>query len=158
LLKDEELTNLGLTPPAKMERFGQTECLLLDKVEAKLLTQSLGTRSDDSLVVATRTVHDFPAGVASPNTWRSVERRDGELVFGPWQPYAGMISYTKASRLKFLPGALLVEIHGAFSEPDGWFERRPILRGKIPLVANDKVRELRRDISRRRRKAAGPGD
>jgi hypothetical protein len=155
LLEAEELKKLGLTPSGKMDRYDQIECALLDKVEAKLINRSLGTRSDGSLVVATQTVLTLPANEASRNAWRAVDRRAAQTSFGPWQPYAGVIAYTKTSRLNFHPGALLVEIHGAFSEPRGWFNGRGILKSKITLVANDKIRDLRREIAKRREKAAG---
>jgi len=156
LLEDDELKKLGLTPSGKMDRFGQIECSLLEKVEAKMMNRSLGTRSDRSLVVATQTVLTLAAKEASRNAWRAVDRRAAQTSFGPWQPYAGVIAYTKASRLDFRPGALLVEIHGAFTEPKGWFNGRGILKSKITLVANDKIRDLRREIAKKREKAAGP--
>ena len=156
LLEEDELKKLGLTPSGKMDRFDQIECALLEKVEAKLLNRSLGTRSDGSLVVATQTVPTLPANEAKRNTWRAVDRRAAKISYGPWQPYAGVIAYTKASRLDIRPGALLVEIHGAFTEPKGWFNGKAILKSKITIVANDKIRDLRREIAKKREKGAAP--
>ncbi len=156
LLEEDELKKLGLTPSGKMDRFDQIECALLEKVEAKMLNRSLGTRSDRSLVVATKTVVTLPAGEAKRNAWRAVDRRAGKVSHGPWQPYSGVIAYTKARRLDFRPGALLVEIHGAFTEPKGWFNGRAILKSKITLVANDKIRDLRREIAKKRENATRP--
>ena len=141
-LDDDELKKLGLTPSGKMDRFSQMECSLLDKVEAKVTNRSLGTCSDASLVVGTQTVLTLPDSGHSHNIWRSVERRAGKLTHGPWQPYSGMAAYAKVSRLDFCPGALFVEIHGAFSEPKGWFNGRGILKSKITIVTIDKIRDL----------------
>ncbi|MGO9922153.1 MAG: hypothetical protein ACLQIB_46585 [Isosphaeraceae bacterium] len=156
LLDADELKKLGLTLSGKMDRVDQIECALLDKVEAKMLNRSLGTRSDGSLVVATQTVLTLPANEAQRNAWRAVDRRAAKISYGPWQPYAGIIAYTKTSRLDFRPGALLVEIHGAFTEPKGWFNGKAILKSKITIVANEKIRDLRREIAKKREKAAGP--
>jgi hypothetical protein len=139
-----------------MDRFGQMECSLLDKVEAKMTNRSLGTRSDGSLVVATKTVLDLPDNGRSRNVWRSVERRAGKLVYGPWQPYTGVVGYAKVTRLDFHPGALFVEIHGAFSEPKGWFNGRGILKAKISIVTEKEIRDLRREVARIRERAAAP--
>jgi hypothetical protein len=152
VLEDDEVKKLGITPAGKMDRFGRIECSLLDKVEAKMTNRSLGTRSKGSLVVATRTLADLSGNDALESKWRAVDRRAGKISSGPWQPYAGIIAYTKASRLDFCPGALFVEIHGAFAEPKGWFGGRGILKSKISIVANDKIRELRREIAKRKEK------
>ena len=60
----------------------------------------------------------------------------------------------KVSRLATVPGALLVEAHFAFSEPQAWFDGAPILRSKIGVVAQDQIRGLRRELAKSR-KAAG---
>jgi hypothetical protein len=155
LLEVDELKQLGITPSGKMDRFDQIECSLLDKVNARLTNRSLATRSDSSLVVATQTVLTIPAGEPPRNAWRAVDRRAGKISLGPWRPYAGVIAYTKASRLDFQPGALLVEIHGGFTEPKGWFNGIKLLKSKIPVVGQDKIRDLRRHTAKRRDKAAG---
>jgi hypothetical protein len=108
------------------------------------------------VVVATKTVLTLPHDDASRSVWRAVDRRAGKTSFGPWQPYTGSIACTKFSRLDFRPGTVLVEMHGAFAEPKGWFNGRAILKSKIVIVANDKIRELRREIAKKREKAAGP--
>src|SRR5262249_55255736 len=125
------------------------------KVEAKMTNRSLGTRSDASLVVATHSLLNLPGDQTSRNAWRSVDSRAVKTTFGPWHPYNGVIAYVKATRLvDSQPEALFVEIHGAFSEPNGWFNGRGILKSKISIVANDKIRELRREIAKKKEKAA----
>jgi len=59
----------------------------------------------------------------------------------------------QVSRLDFRPEApLFVEIHGAFAEPKGLVGGRPILKSKINLVANDMIRETRRELAKKREK------
>jgi len=156
LLDDDELKTLGLARAGNLDQFNQIECTLLDKVEAKTTNRSLISRSEKSLVVATQPVRKLPGDGTSRNVWRAVERRAGKLSYGPWQPFAGAIVYTKITQLDFCRGALFVEIHGASSEPKGWFNGRGILKSKISLVANEKIRDLRRQIAKQHEKAAGP--
>ena len=40
----------------------------------------------------------------------------------------------------------------AFVEPQGWFQGNPILRSKISLIAQDQVRQIRREIEKKRAK------
>jgi hypothetical protein len=155
-LVEGELNDLGLTVSGKWDRFSKIECSMLDKVEAKMINRSLGTRSDASLVVASHTLWDLPGNKTLLNAWRSVDRRGEKTTFGAWQPFRGMIAYSKATRLlDTKPEAIFVEIHGAFSEPKGWFNGKGILKSKISIVANDKIRELRREIIKRKPRGAG---
>jgi hypothetical protein len=101
-------------------------------------------------------MRNLPGPETSRNAWRAVDRGADQTSYGPWQPYAGVIAYTKISQLDVRPGALFVEIHGAFTEPNDWFNGHGILKSKITIVANDKIREFRREIAKRREKAAAP--
>ena len=75
---------------------------------------------------------------------------DEDAHGGPLKPYSGGISYTKISRLALQPGALLVEIHSDFIEPNDWFQGAPILRSKFSVMAQDQIRSLRRELARHR--------
>jgi hypothetical protein len=153
MLDDAELKQLGLKPSGKSDRFGHIECSLLKEVEVTMTNRSLATRSNRSLVIATGTVHNLPTNAKERNAWRAIDSRPGKKSVGPWQPYSGGISYTKVTRLDFGPDApLFVEIHAAFVEPKGWFGGRPILKSKITVAANDQIRELRREIAKKREK------
>jgi hypothetical protein len=156
LLEQNELKKLGLTLSGKMDRFDQNECALFEKVEAKVLNRSLATRSGGSLVLATQTVLTLPADETERNAWRPFDRLGAKTSYGPWRRYGGVIAYTKASRLDFLPGALFVEMYGAFAEPKEWFNGRVMLKSKIAIAADQKIREMRREIAKKREKAAAP--
>jgi hypothetical protein len=151
-LEADELKKLGVVPTGKMDRYARMEGQLLERVELKMTNRSLGTRTDRSLFVATQTVAGPDGSEALRSVWRPMEGRAGKKALDAWQPYSGAIGYTKVSRLEFRPEALLVEIHGAFAEPKRWFNGKPILKSKITLAAQDKIRELRRDIAKRREK------
>ena len=66
------------------------------------------------------------------------------------RPYEGGMSYAKISRTELKPRAILVEMHMAFVEPDGWFQGAPILRSKFSVVAQDQVRSLRRELAKKK--------
>ena len=40
-------------------------------------------------------------------------------------------------------GAILVECHGVFEEPQGWFQGAPLLRSKLPMLVQEQVRGFR---------------
>ena len=56
----------------------------------------------------------------------------------------------KMTRLQTAPRAMLVEGHFAFAEPREWFSGAPILRSKISLIAQDRIRQFRRGLAKSR--------
>jgi hypothetical protein len=153
LLTVDELKSRGLTAVDKNERYFYSNSLLLDRIGVETTSRTFASRSEESFVAASRTSLKFDADPEFPNRWRAITRRDGRDEIGSSKPYAGGASYVKVSPLKFKPGTLLVEVHAAFDEPKAWFDGAPILRSKISLVAQDRIRELRREIAKRRKSA-----
>jgi hypothetical protein len=158
LLKSEEIRASGIAPPPGPERSGAGPMTwyahihgrLLDRIDFDVTNRVMATRTKDSIVVAARTdpALDKPGPYA--NGWKPVGAGRDQGTAGGLRPYQGGISYTKISRLAFRPGALLVEMHGAFVEPREWFQGAPILRSKFSVVAQDQIRRLRRELERRR--------
>jgi hypothetical protein len=124
---------------------------LLDRIGVEATDRVVTTRSAESLVVASRTAEEFRAEGPDPNRWWPIRRSAGRDEAGASHPYDGGAGYVKISRLKSRPGALLVEAHVAFVEPRAWFDGAPILRSKLGLVAQDQIRTLRRELTRRRK-------
>jgi hypothetical protein len=80
-----------------------------------------------------------------PNAWRPQRLDDaGHVVNGAARPYAGAAWYWKATKLKQPAGAILIEYHVVFDEPEGWFNGANLLRSKLPLLVQDGVRKFRR--------------
>jgi hypothetical protein len=157
LLKPEELRAAGIATPSRPGESGpetwyaHIQGRLLDRIEFVVTNQVAATRTGASIVVAARTDRAFDKPGPFANGWRPVEVGQGkDAAGGPLKPYQGGISYAKISRLAFQPGALLVEMHGAFVEPREWFQGAPILRSKFSVVAQDQIRRLRRELERRR--------
>jgi hypothetical protein len=111
------------------------------------------SQSGESIVVASRTDPDFGTAPPLGNGWKPVAAQGaGSKAGDKAQAYAGGISYAKISRSTLKPGAVVVEMHAAFVEPDAWFTGSPILRSKFSIVAQDQIRALRRELARNARK------
>ena len=159
LLKSEEIRAAGIAPPPGPERSGAGPMTwyahihgrLLDRIELDVTNQVMATRTKESILVAARTDPAFDKPGPYTNGWKPVggDAAHDQDAAGGSRPYRGGISYTKISRLAFQPGALLVEMHGAFVEPREWFQGAPILRSKFSVVAQDQIRRLRRELERK---------
>jgi hypothetical protein len=133
--------------------FVHLKSRLLDRVEIQATNVTVATRSEDSLVIAGRTDPAFDQAGPLANRWRTLAQ---EGQSGADQLYEGGVSYAKISRLRQPEGALLVEFHGAFIEPDAWFSGAPILRSKFAPVAQDQIRRLRRELLKARANSNRP--
>ncbi len=125
---------------------------LLDRIAVEATDRVVATRTPESLVVAARTDHSFDDDPRHPNQWSPLVRKGKEETPGPRRIYQGGGSYVKLTRLAAEPGTLFVEAHLAFVEPQAWFQGNPILRSKIGLIAQDQVRQIRREIEKKRAK------
>jgi hypothetical protein len=152
VLSGEEIRRRGLPESRQPEdaRWVSVESTLLGKVRIGMTTQSVKTETNESIVIASIADPRFEKDAEHPNCWRSISTDDaGHRQIGPPQPYSGMGSYVKATRLAQPAGALFMEYHVAFAEPPGWFHGANLLRSKLPIVAQDMVRKFRRRLSAR---------
>jgi hypothetical protein len=150
LLTSEEVAPRGRSTLNGKDRsrwYAHLKARLLDRIELEATEEVEASRSGESLVIATRTDPAFDAPGPFANLWRSL---DSEGRPGPDQPIRGGISYAKISRLVQPEGALLVEMHAAFSEAEAWFQGAPILRSKFAPIAQDQIRRLRRELRKAR--------
>ena len=153
-LDDAELKAHGKATGGGLERYIVSSGLLLDRVQVRTTNHIIASRTKESLVVASRSDPTFGDAKGLGNHWTLLPR-PGEARKGPGEPrpYAGSAAYGKISRLSEKPSILVVESHVAFAEPRAWFDGTPILRSKIGLVARDQVRQLRREVARRKKDA-----
>jgi hypothetical protein len=121
---------------------------LLDRLHVEATDRITATRSDDSWVIASLTDPRFDQDRSFPNRWWPIAKRGGSEEAGTAATYAGGASYVKISRLSTVAGGLMVEAHFAFFEPKPWFDGAPILRSKIGVVAQDRIRGLRRELAK----------
>jgi hypothetical protein len=149
LLKTADLQKRGITASTKPgdPRWIAVSSTLLGKVGISLTTQNIKIEGKDSLIIASVADPRFERDAEYPNSWRSLTIDDtGQRQSGPPQSYAGLGSYVKATQLAEPAGAIFIEYHVAFIEPEGWFHGTNLLRSKLPIVAQNMVRKFRRNL------------
>jgi hypothetical protein len=151
ILTADELSKRGLAVDqrAGSSRWIAVESTLLNKVRLRLTTQNLKSESADSILIASVVDPKFVNDPEYPNDWRPIAADEsGRRQIGAPQPYAGLASYVKGTQLSDPAGAVFIEYHVAFAEPQGWFHGTNLLRSKLPLVVQNMVRKLRRSTER----------
>ena len=90
-----------------------------------------------------------------PNQWRSILRdANGRVLpgpnnqpqLGPPTPYDSAGGYIKVTKLVQPAGALFVEYHLVYDEPQGWFNGRDLLRAKLRIKTEGDVRSFRKQV------------
>ena len=90
-----------------------------------------------------------------PNQWQPILRNanggiqknaNGQPQLGPPVPYDSAGGYMKVTKLVQPAGALFVEYHLVYDEPQGWFNGRDLLRAKLRLKTEGDVRSFRKQV------------
>ena len=156
LLKPDELRRAGIETAAtatdQKTWYAHVHARLLGRIDFEVTNRVVATRSKESIVIASRTDPAFANEGPNRNGWKDLTPAGATNGGASVKPYAGGISYAKMSRVAFKPGALLVEMHMAFDEPNEWFQGAPILRSKFGVAAQDQIRSLRRELARTQKK------
>lgn len=150
ILSSDELASRGL--PVRQQtndlRWLALKATLLNKVQISLTTRNAKIQTEGSLLIASILDPKFHGDDKYPNCWRAITIDDaGRRQIGPPQPYPGLGSYVKATRLAEPRGAVFIEYHVVYAEPESWFHGANLLRSKLPIVAQDLVRKLRRSMA-----------
>jgi hypothetical protein len=143
-LEERKITPLRLRPPLR-ERYVNTVADLLNTVKLSLTNHAVVSQSGDSLVVASKVDPRFNGDKEYPNMWQMLPEgleANPKAPKGP-QPIDVGAFYLKITRLAQPQGALFVEFHQVSTEPKAWFNGGPVLRGKIPLEVNKRVKDFR---------------
>lgn len=151
ILSEADLKSRGLTTAGRPgdTQYIAAEFTLLDKVRLQGTMESTKSRTADSNIVASFLDPHFANDPEYPNQWRPVTRDDdGRRQLGRAHPYSGFGGYAKATRLVEPVGAILIEYHAAFAEPQEWFGGTNLLRSKLPILAQIIVRQLRRGMEK----------
>jgi hypothetical protein len=138
--------NINIADP-KREGIGFVEFDFLDKVRLKLTGHAMWSRTGDSVIAAAEIDPRFNGDKDLPNEWRSIDKAAGKV--GPANPWKGAAMYLKITKLHEPEGAVFVEQHIIFNEPDGWFDGKSLLTSKLPLVMQDSVRTFRREFGKK---------
>jgi hypothetical protein len=151
-LEAAALASRGIAIPpehAGHEHFGRFSANLLKKVQLEGTVRSFFSRSDESIIVAAVLDPRFASDAQFPNQWRPMTRDElGRPQLGPATPYDGLAMYLKITALKEPAGALLIECHGAYVEPQGWFGGENLLASKYPLIVQNRARAIRLELTR----------
>jgi hypothetical protein len=157
LLKDADFQSIGMNPPppataGQTKWYARVHARLLDRIDFEATNQLMATQTSDSIVVASRTDPAFAKVPGFVSRWKPLTTDATKKPDNLARLYEGGMSYAKISRFDLKPRAILIEMHMAFVEPDGWFQGNPILRSKFSVVAQDQVRSLRRELAKKRAK------
>jgi hypothetical protein len=150
VLKESELKSQGIEPRDAddlKERWWFAMGALFDRVLISSTRRTVATRHGDSVIVAAAVDPRFNGHKEYGNWWRKVEVRGEQPPdYGPVRPYVASASYSKITRLAEPAGAVFIEHHHIFAEPNDWFDGKNLLRSKLPMVVQDSVRTLRREL------------
>lgn len=151
VLSDADLARHNIKAPHGPQdpQFVFAELTLLDRVRLGVTTKSSQLQTPDSVLSASMLDPRFISDPNFANNWRPILRDDNNRRYlGKPESYFGYGSYAKATRLLDPAGAILIEYHAAFAEPEGWFNGNNLLRSKLPILAQMIVRQLRRELAK----------
>jgi hypothetical protein len=145
LLTKEDLAGRGIgLADGTRETFVHVKFDVLGKVRLQATVRAAWAKTGESVIMAVAVDPRFQNDPEFPNQWQSIIKGRGTRVLGPARPWVGGSFYMKITKLAEPAGALFVEQHLIFAEPAGWFDGANLLRSKLPLVVQDRVRATRR--------------
>jgi len=148
-IEPEELARRQIRLNSKLGReegYYRVPAELFERVELGATWRAVVTRGPHSVTIAARIDPRFNRDPRLPNYWRPLVRdaeNPARLVPGDAQTYAYAGLYGRMTPLEQPAGAILVECHGVFEEPHGWFQGAPLLRSKLPMLVQEQVRAFR---------------
>ena len=130
------------------ERFVYATFTLFERVELSATRFSALARGKDSILAAGRLDPQFLKDADYPNQWRPLVRDErAEITPGKPHPLQHAGGYAKITRLLDPADGVLVECHIVYEEPYGWFEGVNLLKQKMPVMVQEKVRAFRRKLT-----------
>ncbi|MCC9655394.1 hypothetical protein [Rhodopirellula halodulae] len=156
-LSEDELTKAGVASAmddetSDDETYGRVRFPLLDRVLIQGVIHAESFRriegnEQDRVTIAWQLDPRFE------NTWSPIKRDDlGQEVIGDAKAYQGIGGVIVATRLPpaIAPSgkdATVVQARLVIHEPEAWFGGRNQLRSKLPLLIQDRVRDLRKKLA-----------
>ncbi len=137
-----------LESETEREGFASFSSPLLDRVLVSGVVHTWQTVTQDQMMVSSLLDDRFASISALANRWQSIADNGTEKPsLGPHQPYIGFGGYLAATQLSEPAGALLIEAHVVFHEPEGWFRGANLLRSKLPIAIQEQIRTFRRKLA-----------
>lgn len=115
------------------------------RVQVQATERVVETTTKESTTIAGQIDRRFDSDAKFPNEWRPAP---GGVVGGQAILYYSSGSYSKVTKLIQPVGALLVEYHFVYDEPEAWFGGANLLRSKFPQSTPSDVRSFRRDVKK----------
>jgi len=110
------------------------------RVQVQATERVVETTTKESATLAGQIDRRFDRDVMFPNEWRPAPRG---VVGEPASLYVSSGAYSKVTKLVQPAGALLVEYHFVYEEPESWFNGHDLLRTKFPQIAPGNVQDFR---------------
>lgn len=130
------------------EGYSRIDLPVLDKVQVSGIVHTTTTHAHGAAVAAAVLDPVLANDDDYPARWRPIARGESsELKQGKPQAYTGLAAYCRVTELLQPAGAMWIECHLVFDEPQGWFNGANLLRSKLPLVVQDSVRNFRRKLA-----------
>jgi len=151
-LKEKDLKQRGLTvidTPSVKERWAHAKDVdLLSTVLVAGTAHTMETVGDESVVVAILLDPKFQNDKDFPNEWRKItfNKRNGVKQIGSPNPYDGLGAYAKVTKLASPAGALFVEYHIIYNEPQEWFDGKGVLDTRLREMIQNDVKRFRNDL------------
>ncbi len=141
---EERKIRLELKRPLR-ERYANTVAEMLDTVKLSLTSHVVISESGESLVVASKVDPRFAKDKEYANYWQMLPQGLEANPKAPKDPQPMEVGafYLKITKLAEPKGALFVESQQVSTEPKAWFNGAPVLRGKLPLWADKRVKDFR---------------
>jgi len=147
--KEMRKRNLAATTTGGCEqRFLYTTFSLFERVQISATRFSTLTKGKDFVLAAGKIDPRFDKDSDYPNQWRPLLRDvQAEIKPGPAHLFSHAGGYAKITRLKEPADAVFVEFHLIYEEAYGWFDGVTLVKQKIPLMVQEKVRTFRRKLT-----------
>jgi hypothetical protein len=151
-LTAEELKARGIVikpRPEASEAYQYFNMPLLDRVQLEGVSRAIKTETDESVLITSVLIEGKADDAQLGTVWRPLQRDDlGRLKPGDPSAYSAYGGYAKITQLKEPAGALFIELHVVFEEPQGWFRGANLLRSKMPISLQDSIRKFRPKLSK----------
>lgn len=148
-LTAEDLKERNIPPiDEDHEGYGYGSYRLLDNVMLHMVGRSFYSQTDKSIIAAAAIDPRFTGDQKFPNIWQPITGKGTDETIGSPQPYDAAGMYAKITELADPKGAVFVEAHIIYAEPQAWFGGANLLGSKMPVIVQDQVRDFRRELKR----------
>ena len=142
-------TRIKLQPEGgRTESYFFSKATILDRVELSTIQFSVGNRGPDWLLIAFRIDPRFNNDPDFPNQWRLIPN-DAAAPLGVPHVYDASGFYVKVTKLTAPvgEGAVFIEYHMVFEEPNDWFDGSSELSSKLDFLILAEAKRVRKKLA-----------